>query len=78
MLDEVLFRRNVLDGIQRFVTRIANLYDSDNEDPDRQKLFRTRKVEALFELDSAVTKQFSSDTTVSFFRLDSDAHHKNK
>lgn len=66
MLEEVFFTRGLEDGVYRFTRRVALLYDSDSEEPESQKLFKLRKLEALFELTSVITKQFSSSSDVSF------------
>ena len=69
MLEEIFYTRGVDDGIYRFTRRVALHYDSDSEEPDSQRLFKLRKLEALFELTSVITKQFSSDSTVSVPKL---------
>ena len=48
-------------------TRREGLVDDVRD--DSQKLFKLRKLEALFELTSVITKQFSSDSTVSVLKF---------
>ena len=69
MLEEIFFTRGCDDGIYRFTRRVALLYDSDSEEEESQKLFKLRKLEALFEITSVITQQFSSDSTVSSFMI---------
>ena len=65
MLETIFYVRGDDFGVSRFVQRVALHYESDLEDEAGQRLFKTRKLEALFDLAAVLATQYSSQVTVS-------------